>query len=77
MMVNNDNLWWEYSTFGERLQHLRASAGYTQKELAEKSGLATGTIQQYELNKRIPRPVIRIVKSRNGLNSCYLLFFFV
>ena len=29
--------------------------GYTQKQLAEKCGMATGTIQQYELNKREPR----------------------
>ena len=40
---------------GERIQEARKRAGLTQKELAQRLGLATGTIQQYELNKRQPR----------------------
>lgn len=40
---------------GERIQEARKQAGLTQKELAQKLGLATGTIQQYELDKRQPR----------------------
>ena len=36
-------------------QIIRKEKGYTQKQLAEKCGMATGTIQQYELNKREPR----------------------
>lgn len=40
---------------GERIQAARKKTGLTQKELAQRLGLATGTIQQYELNKRQPR----------------------
>ena len=40
---------------GQRIQEARKKAGYTQKELAEKIGVVTGTIQQYELGKRQPR----------------------
>lgn len=42
-------------TTGKIIQAIRKEKGYTQKQLAEKCGLATGTIQQYELNKREPR----------------------
>lgn len=42
-------------TTGQIMQAIRKEKGYTQKQLAEKCGLATGTIQQYELNKREPR----------------------
>lgn len=42
-------------TTGEKIKAARKAAGWTQKQLAEKIGAATGTIQQYELNKRIPR----------------------
>ena len=40
---------------GERIKTARKYANLTQKQLAEKLGLATGTIQQYELGKRQPR----------------------
>ena len=40
---------------GEKLKQLRLENGLTQKALAEKAGVATGTIQQYELGKRQPR----------------------
>lgn len=42
-------------TIGQRIKEVRKNAGLTQRELAEKSGTATGTIQQYELGKRQPR----------------------
>lgn len=42
-------------TVGKIIQKIRKEKGYTQKQLAEKCGVATGTIQQYELNKREPR----------------------
>ena len=42
-------------SIGERIQEARKKKKLTQKELAQKLGLATGTIQQYELNKRQPR----------------------
>lgn len=40
---------------GKRIQKYRKLAGLTQKELAEKLGVVTGTVQQYELGKRHPR----------------------
>lgn len=39
---------------GKRIQMLRKAKGWTQKELAERLELATGTVQQYELGKRSP-----------------------
>lgn len=42
-------------TIGEKIKKYRKERGLTQKRLAELSGLATGTIQQYELEKRQPR----------------------
>lgn len=40
---------------GKRIRELRTLNHLTQKQLGELSGLATGTIQQYELHKRQPR----------------------
>ena len=37
------------------IKNLRNAYGLTQKELAEKAGIATITLQQYERNKREPR----------------------
>ena len=42
---------------GERIRALRKRAGYTQKELGLSAGLATGSIQQYELGTRSPTAV--------------------
>lgn len=42
-------------TIGQNIARYRKMAGYTQKELAEKCNCATGTIQQYELEKRTPK----------------------
>lgn len=42
-------------TIGQRIKEARKDTGLTQRELAERSGTATGTIQQYELGKRQPR----------------------
>ena len=42
-------------TTGEMIKAARNRAGLTQKELAAKLKLATGTVQQYELDKRQPR----------------------
>jgi transcriptional regulator with XRE-family HTH domain len=41
-------------TFGDRLKALRASAGWSQAELAEHSGVPIGTIRDYEQNRRDP-----------------------
>lgn len=42
-------------TLGEKIKRHRKAKKLTQKQLAELLGVATGTIQQYELNKRQPR----------------------
>ena len=39
---------------GKNIQFYRKKKGITQKVLAAKCNLATGTIQQYELRKRTP-----------------------
>lgn len=39
---------------GTKIRLFRNKKKWTQKELAEKANLATGTIQQYELGKRTP-----------------------
>ena len=40
---------------GEKIKMARVNAGYTQKKLAELSGVAEITIRQYETGKREPR----------------------
>lgn len=42
-------------SIGENIQYYRKQKGLSQKELAEELGCATGTIQQYELDKREPK----------------------
>lgn len=49
------------------LQRFRKRCGLTQKQLAEKCGLAPGTIQQYELGKRKPK-IEQLQKIANALN---------
>ncbi len=57
-------------SFSERLKNTRKRRGLTQAQLAKDSGLAIGTIQQYELNKRTPRPDA-LAKIANALNVGY------
>ena len=54
-------------TIGEQIKAMRKKAGYTQKELAEKSGVAMVSIQQYERGVRSPRieQLQRIAKALN------------
>lgn len=40
--------------FKDRLKEKRAEAGLTQAELAQKAGVTTRTIQNYEMGERIP-----------------------
>lgn len=49
------------------IKRYRKLLGLTQRELAEKCGLATGTIQQYELGKRKPK-IEQLQKIANALN---------
>lgn len=46
--LSKDNL----SDIGKRIAFYRKQCGYSQRELAEKLEIATGTLQQYELLKR-------------------------
>lgn len=45
-------------SIGNRIKAARKSKGWTQAQLAEKSGVATITISQYETGKRQPRTAI-------------------
>jgi transcriptional regulator with XRE-family HTH domain len=42
-------------SIGDNIKKLRKEKNYTQKQLAEMSGIATITLQQYELGKRTPQ----------------------
>ena len=42
-------------SIGANIQYYRKRMNLSQKELAEKLGYSTGTIQQYELDKREPK----------------------
>ncbi len=42
-------------TFGELTRSARIAAGFTQRELAERSGISLRTIQNYESGKRLPK----------------------
>ena len=61
-------------SIGEEIRRIRKELGLTQKELAAKIGLATGTIQQYELNKRSPS-LNQIIKIADVLDIPILEFF--
>ena len=52
---------------GDNIKKYRKQAGLTQKQLAERLGVATGTIQQYELGKREPR-FEQLYRIANALN---------
>lgn len=43
--------------FGDQLKRLRLRAGFSQKELAGKTGLSVRSIQNYESNSRHPKDV--------------------
>lgn len=58
-------------TTGEKIKMARRKYRLTQRELAEKCGIATGTVQQYELGKRQPR-VNQLVKISEALNISLL-----
>lgn len=61
-------------TLGKRIQAARKNKGLTQKQLAKILGAATGTVQQYELDKRQPRAdQLRAIASALGVTVDYLL----
>lgn len=59
LVVNN--------TFGENLKRERVSAGYTQKQLAQKLGIAQQRISQWELGIVEPTlsSIIELIKALN------------
>lgn len=48
---------WRAMMFGKNLEYYRLKAGMTKKALAEKCGLTTTTISNYELGKRSPESI--------------------
>ena len=71
--LHDEELFYELN-IGERIKELRLSAGLTQAQLAQKSGLAVGTIHQYENNKRVPT-VFSLKKISDALNTQVNMFF--
>lgn len=60
-------------TIGERIQEARKQAGLKQSELAEKLGIATITIGQYERDKRQPRlEQLEAIAKALGVSTAYL-----
>lgn len=54
-------------TIGQSIKMARTKAGLTQKQLAEKSGIATITLQQYERDVREPK-LVTIAKIAHALD---------
>lgn len=60
-------------TVGERIQKARKQAGMKQSDLAEKLGIATITIGQYERDKRQPRlEQLEAIAKALGVSTAYL-----
>jgi transcriptional regulator with XRE-family HTH domain len=55
-------------SFSENLKKARIAAGLTQKELAQKAGIAERTIQTYELGERRPRNIETVERLAEILN---------
>ena len=62
-------------TLGEKLRLLRASAGYTQPEMAKKLGVSYRTYQNYELDAKFPKDtaVYGRISSLFNVTADYLL----
>ena len=54
-------------TIGEKIKTIRVSKKWTQKELANKAGIAITSLQQYEYHKRKPT-VDQLIKIANALD---------
>lgn len=63
-------------TIGKRIKSARNSMGLTQKELAEKCGIAEITLRQYETDKRIPknREITEKLAKALNVSEIYLLW---
>ena len=55
--------------FGDKVKELRALAGMSQQELANKAGLSLRSIQNYESNQRYPKDVAILQKLCRALNT--------
>jgi transcriptional regulator with XRE-family HTH domain len=60
----------EAERFGERLRELRAAAGLTQEQLAEKAGVKVGTLRDLEQTRNSPRWTTVVALSRALGVSC-------
>lgn len=59
---------------GLKIQRLRQRAGLSQRELADRIGIATGTLQQYELGKREPKlAMINKIAAELGVTVAQLI----
>lgn len=59
---------------GLKIQRLRQCAGLSQRELADRLGIATGTLQQYELGKREPKlEMINKIATELGVTVAQLI----
>ncbi len=54
-------------SIGNNIRNARKKKGYTQKQLAELAGIASITLQQYELEKRKPQ-IDQLLKLSTALN---------
>ena len=59
--------------YGKRLAEYRRSIGLTGLKLAERLGITSGTLSQYESGGSFPRPDKLEVLARMGLNLNWLL----
>lgn len=59
---------------GLKIQKLRQRTGLSQRELADKLGIATGTLQQYELGKREPKlEMVNKISAELGVTVAQLI----
>lgn len=60
--------------FGKRLKDLRAQAGLTQNQLADRMGITKSVVSYYELHERCPSPEVLIkLASIFHVSTDYLL----
>jgi len=65
----------ELRTVGSRVRHMRETMAWTQRELSEKSGIATLTILRIENGKTQPRlPTVRKLAEALEISPGWLLF---
>lgn len=59
---------------GKLIKESRARLGYTQQQLADKSGLSKGTVVNYETGKRTPTmEILAKIARALGVNASYLM----